>query len=216
MNRRRCPFRTHTIGQSVPTKTKKNMKSRTPLYSRCLVFALLLLVACATSPGQANSVFPTPIPIQTTSTTQNPIPNAFSIQPKPTHTQELPSPLATDNSPISQQPATDIITGHAYVEHIQISIPETSPTQALIQVYGNLADGCTNIHHIDEQRIQTTFTITITTQRLTEALCTQVLVPFEQTISLDISGLDAGTYAVIVNGVRDSFNLSSSLAKPEE
>jgi inhibitor of cysteine peptidase len=38
-------------------------------------------------------------------------------------------------------------------------------------------------------------------------VCTQALVPFEETIPLDVEGLLAGEYTVNVNGVMATFTL---------
>jgi inhibitor of cysteine peptidase len=39
-------------------------------------------------------------------------------------------------------------------------------------------------------------------------MCAQVLVPFEETIALDVAGLPAGAYTVVVNEVKTSFELA--------
>ena len=39
------------------------------------------------------------------------------------------------------------------------------------------------------------------------ATCIAEVAPFQQNIDLDILGLEAGTYTVIVNGVSDTFTL---------
>jgi hypothetical protein len=58
--------------------------------------------------------------------------------------------------------------------------------------------------------------VTITTVRPADQACTEALVPFEEVISLDVRGLDAGTYAVDVNGVRDTFELAMDNRLPDE
>lgn len=44
------------------------------------------------------------------------------------------------------------------------------------------------------------FQVTITTVRPADAACAQALEPFEESISLDLYGLPAGSYTVNVNG----------------
>jgi inhibitor of cysteine peptidase len=46
-------------------------------------------------------------------------------------------------------------------------------------------------------------------------MCTQIVVPFEESIPLDVVGLPAGTYTVDVNGVTGSFTLDVDNQLPE-
>lgn len=96
--------------------------------------------------------------------------------------------------------------GLATVEEIDILIAESFPVQVFVVAEGYLPDPCTEIYEISQQREGNTFFITIKTYRAPGA-CIQVIQPFEETISLDVYGLPAGTYTVDVNGVQDSFSL---------
>lgn len=98
--------------------------------------------------------------------------------------------------------------GKARVESIDILILESFPVQVHVVAKGNLPDGCSRIDKIDRERKGDTFEITISTARIAEALCTEALVPFEETIPLDVLGLAAGTYTVTVNEVSDTFELA--------
>jgi len=51
------------------------------------------------------------------------------------------------------------------------------------------------------------FWVEITTIRPTNVECTTKVVPFEETIPLDVYGLSAGDYTVDVNSVTDTFTL---------
>jgi len=53
------------------------------------------------------------------------------------------------------------------------------------------------------------------TVRPREAVCTEALVPFEQNIPLDVYGLERGTYTVNVNGIEESFELTTDNVLPE-
>jgi inhibitor of cysteine peptidase len=55
-----------------------------------------------------------------------------------------------------------------------------------------------------------TFTINMTTLRDPNLICAQVLTPFEQTIPLDVAGLPAGRYRVVVNGVTAQFDTTKN------
>ena len=100
-----------------------------------------------------------------------------------------------------------IVEGEAAVETVEILLLESFPVQVNVVVTGYLADGCTEIDEVITERQDNTFNVTITTVRDADAVCTLATVPFEQTIALDVLGLEAGTYTVDVNGVSETFTL---------
>lgn len=102
----------------------------------------------------------------------------------------------------------NFIYGNATVEKINLVILESFPVQVHVIASGYLPDGCTEINNIITSREGNTLLITITTKRPADALCTQVIRPFEKTIPLDAVGLKAGIYKVVVNGVSNSFELT--------
>ncbi len=116
----------------------------------------------------------------------------------PTSAADTPTAAPTPDTPVQQE---------ANVDSIEILILESFPVQVNVRARGDLPDGCTTIDSVDTVKNGTTFNITITTLRQTDELCTEALVPFEETISLDVLGLSAGTYAVNVNGISGSFTL---------
>jgi serpin B len=83
-------------------------------------------------------------------------------------------------------------------------------------VKGTLADACTEINPISQRRdLQAnTFWIEITTTRDPDAICTQALVDFTETVVLDVLDLPAGTYTVDVNGVSATFTLDVDNTAP--
>jgi len=103
-----------------------------------------------------------------------------------------------------------VIRGKASVESIEVFILESFPVQVRVRVKGNLPDGCTKIDQINKGSNLEDYTlwVEITTIRPKDRACTEALVPFEETVSLDVYGLPAGTYTVDVNGVTDTFTLS--------
>jgi inhibitor of cysteine peptidase len=116
-----------------------------------------------------------------------------------------------------EPPTDDVVRGEATVEEVDLQIMESFPVQVAAIARGNLSDGCTEIDEVrssfDEE--SETFTVTITTVRDEDAVCTQALVPFEERIELDVRGLPAGTYTVDVNGVRETFTLDVDNELPE-
>jgi len=104
----------------------------------------------------------------------------------------------------------------ASVESIEILILESFPVQIHVVARGHLPDDCTEIGEITRERQGNAFLITITTARPANVACAEMVVSFEEVISLDVLGLPAGTYTVDVNGVRDSFELTVDNVPPEE
>ena len=72
---------------------------------------------------------------------------------------------------------------------------------------GYFSNGCGRIDDIHSEKLNDIFTIIITTKSEGET-CTQALVPFEQVIPLDVVGLKAGLYGVIVNNIKTTFELA--------
>jgi inhibitor of cysteine peptidase len=102
----------------------------------------------------------------------------------------------------------DYVYGTAKVENIQILILESFPVQVQVIAEGYLPDGCTEIDKIKTEREGNIFNISISTKRPKDAICTQALESFTETIHLDVQGLKAGNYTVNVNGVIGSFELA--------
>jgi hypothetical protein len=98
--------------------------------------------------------------------------------------------------------------GLANVESIDILLLESFPVQVRVVARGNHPDGCTSIESVDQTRDERAFLVTIATFRPPDAICTQEIVPFEETIALDVLGLPAGAYSVDVNGISGTFELA--------
>jgi inhibitor of cysteine peptidase len=117
-----------------------------------------------------------------------------------------------------ETPDGGLVYAEATVNEVNLQIMESFPVQVAAVAEGNLKDSCTMIHEIrqsfDEET--KTFTIEIATVRDADAVCAQVLEPFEERIDLDVRGLPAGTYTVDVNGVRETFTLDVDNEIPED
>lgn len=118
-----------------------------------------------------------------------------------------PDEPVVDGNNISDTDGGDYIYGKATVQSIDILQLESFPVQVNVVAAGYLPDGCTEIDGITEERNGNTFTVTLTTKRPADMMCTEAIVPFEKVISLDVYGLGAGTYDVDVNGINGSFTL---------
>jgi inhibitor of cysteine peptidase len=113
-----------------------------------------------------------------------------------------------------QEGQEPFIYGTAQVDSIDLLMLESFPVQVNLVARGNLPDGCTAIDQVTQARQGNTFKVTITTKRPAGKVCTQALVPFEETIALEVAGLPAGAYTVDVNGVTGSFTLDVDNALP--
>jgi Predicted secreted protein len=102
----------------------------------------------------------------------------------------------------------EYIYGTANVETVQAMTLESFPVQIRVVAEGYLPDGCTEINEIKTEREENNFNINISTKRPKDAICTQEIIPFNETIPLDVQGLKAGNYTINVNGVKGSFELA--------
>jgi len=123
-------------------------------------------------------------------------------------------PQRTQTPSAGETPPGGLIHGAAAVEAIDILILESFPVQVNVVARGQLPDGCTEIDGIRQERSDRAFQVTITTARPAAAACTQVIEPFEETISLEVYGLLAGSYTVEVNGATGSFELAVDNVAP--
>ncbi|HEU0296397.1 MAG TPA: SH3 domain-containing protein [Anaerolineales bacterium] len=100
------------------------------------------------------------------------------------------------------------MTGSADVQTLEVKILESNPVQVNAIARGQLPDaGCTTISEVKQRREGNIFNVQVLTKFNLQAFCAQILTPFEQVISLDVSSLLPGTYIARVNGVDASFQL---------
>jgi len=132
-----------------------------------------------------------------------------ACQSTPVVDPEPDMPVSSDD-PISK-PAREDLDGfqqNVYVDSIQVLILESFPVQVHVTVVGNLPDGCTSIVSSKAEMVdETTFQLNIYTERPEDMMCTMALVPFEETIKLDVEGLSAGTYTVKGFDFEETFTL---------
>ena len=126
--------------------------------------------------------------------------------PTPTEVADTPAPAAT-TAPATPTPLSEPIFGLANVESVEVLILESFPVQIHVVAQGTLPNGCTEIDEVIVQQEGAVFDVAVTTIREPDQVCTEALVPFEESIPLDVLGLPAGTYTVAVNGVEGSFTL---------
>jgi hypothetical protein len=99
----------------------------------------------------------------------------------------------------------------ADVQSVEIQILESFPVQVNAIARGQLPDaGCTTIADVNQTRSGNTFIVMLTTTTDANAMCSQVITPFEHVIPLDVSSLLPAQYIVNVNGVEASFELPNT------
>ncbi len=110
-------------------------------------------------------------------------------------------------STIEKMVAEDAAVSLASVNDIEILLLESFPVQIHAVARGEHPDSCTKVDEVAARREGDTFFVTITTSRPADAMCAQVMTPFEEVVALDVVGLKAGVYTVDINGVGDTFEL---------
>ncbi len=133
--------------------------------------------------------------------------------------EETPTPVEifeTATPTAAAEPPTEPVYGLANVDSVEVLILESFPVQIHVSAQGFLPDSCTQIDDIIVQQEGQLFGVAMTTVREPEQVCAQALVPFEESIPLDVLGLPAGTYTVAVNGVEGSFTLDIDNVIQEE
>jgi inhibitor of cysteine peptidase len=129
-------------------------------------------------------------------------------------TDELPAGQPTPE-PTAGGNEDEPIIKEAPVDSVELLMMESFPLQMSAIVRGNLPDGCTEISHWELMREVTAIRITLFTCRPADAICTQALVAYEESIPVDILGLPAGEYVVSVNSVEATFTLDVDNVAPE-
>ncbi len=100
----------------------------------------------------------------------------------------------------------DFIIADMLIEDVSVSLLESFPVQVHISVKGILNDGCTELNNITQKREGNTIYVHITTKRPKDAICIQVIKPFEENIALK-GGFPPGKYKLIVNNFEKVFEV---------
>lgn len=97
------------------------------------------------------------------------------------------------------------------IDTLDLKVTETFPVQVFAVISGNLPNGCYGLGQINQRRLDNRFELSVSRIELqTFAVCTQALVPFKETIPLEVYNLPTGSYEVNVNGKSAGFSLSKN------
>lgn len=125
---------------------------------------------------------------------------------------DFPDMEDTPSSPTVDEPGTPDEAydygEEAMVESLDVFILESFPVQIQVSVVGYLPDGCVELVDISVEQDEMDFILSLNTRRPTgDVACTEALVPFEETVRLDVEGLKAGEYRVIAKDKEATFRL---------
>jgi len=121
--------------------------------------------------------------------------------------QEAIFELAVDNVLLEQNKDMKFEYGsNAVLESMTLNIMESFPIQISATLSGYLPNGCIKIDQVNVLRDEKTFMVKIITKRPTgDVSCTMAIVPFEETVSLEVAGLPAGEYTVQSDEISETF-----------
>jgi hypothetical protein len=109
-----------------------------------------------------------------------------------------PSPQGTPVARPAEGEA--VIAGEAMVNSISLIGTNDPVVPYLLEIQGDLADGCTVVGEVQQQVVGSQLVVRVGTLRPADAICTQALVPYTHIIELDTASLPAGEYTVEVHG----------------
>jgi hypothetical protein len=95
----------------------------------------------------------------------------------------------------------------AGVDSVVVELTESFPVEAQVVASGNHPDACTTLDSPMVTRDGFIYAITLPSLRPEGANCASVLTPFSDVIPLNVLGLEAGIYRVLVNGIETSFEI---------
>jgi len=124
--------------------------------------------------------------------------------------QEATFELAVDNVLLEQDKDVKFEYGSdAVLESMTLNIMESFPIQISATLSGYLPNGCIKIDQINILRDEQVFMVKIITKSPTgDVSCTMAIVPFKETVALDVEGLTAGEYIVQSDEISESFTLN--------
>ncbi len=95
------------------------------------------------------------------------------------------------------------------VNSVQVLILESFPVQVIVAVSGSKSVPCVELETPAVSRKGNLFTVVLAETQLGPAeTCIAMIDPFEASVTLDVFGLEAGTYTVRINGIEADFALA--------
>lgn len=98
----------------------------------------------------------------------------------------------------------------ASVDTVDVVVDEAFPTTVSVEVTGELSVSCVDLEQPAVIRDGVVFSVVLAeTKQDPLALCALALAAYEVSVPLDVRGLEAGQYAVTVNGHETGFTLTT-------
>ncbi len=179
-----------------------------------LLLLLLALTACerALGPAGPETVVPTPTalaraPVTPLPATGTPAQPATATLPAATSTPSvlLGSPTP-DGADVVRDPQ-EIIDASVHVERLELAVMESVPVQVQAKVSGYFSLSCTVLEGVTVQRESDFFIVQFHPVKDVETPCVEDTIPFSETITVDVTGLPAGTYTLFAGEQSQSFTL---------
>lgn len=108
-----------------------------------------------------------------------------------------PSPMPTPDDNIEIRPAP--------IHEATVSIAESHPPQIFVTIKGGLSDGCTTLNEIRISRDGNTVTISVSTSRPKDKMCTAIYTYFDKTVNIGSDFVKGQDYMLRVNDHATTF-----------
>jgi hypothetical protein len=148
-----------------------------------LILTLLALAGCAQLEGIAG---------QQTGTTPSPEPT--SLPP-------------TTAAPVEPTESSEPLITTAEIDSLEILTLEQTTDEVPVKLRGVFPNTCSRLDDINVEEDGNSFTLRVQSIQEPDGECSQEIVPFEETVVLDVAGLEAGSYNVKANDRQVSFEL---------
>lgn len=92
------------------------------------------------------------------------------------------------------------------IDSVDIQIAESTPVQVSTRLQGTLADGCTSLSTISQERTENTINIILTAEHSGDEACIMVAPMIDETVVLE-GEFPPGEYIVRVGDIEQTFNV---------
>lgn len=92
------------------------------------------------------------------------------------------------------------------IDSVDVQVAESAPIQVTAHVQGTLADGCTTLSNISQERTDNTINIVLTAEHSGDEACIMVAPMIDETVVLD-GDFPPGEYTVRVGEIEQTFTV---------
>lgn len=101
-----------------------------------------------------------------------------------------------------------VVDNAGTVETLDVLLLESFPLRAMVSVSGYFSNGCWSLEEVTAvQADDMVFEVNVRGRHSGAEICTEALVPFEETVELPINQLPAGVYTVVAGAQTTTFEL---------